>query len=217
MTERQIKALNSLFIATTEVMEAFEHEEASLRNRRESLTRMIENFLISASQPNAGFTYGEVPNFTGEITRDVEENLPISTPKSEKGISGVDSRGPESAVSNTPSNPQDFETRYAIQPILVDNSYCFKRIKTEEDKDSNSIYLYKIQLNGDKGFFSIDQLPQGVGDEDIRKLFPELVVEIMAGSTPISGASNIKTVEKGEVQKDGKSWKITKRVKIHCE
>lgn len=218
MTERQIKALNTLFAATTEVMEAFAPEDVSATQRREALSRMIENFLLSASSPSNGFVYNEVPKSSVSLNASIDNNSFSRDQTLQKTFSGQEPC-PDSEAHVNSSSSEKIETRYAISPILMEDGYCFKRLKLEEDRDNNTRYPYIVIIGESSGSFTIEELLDNYQNqpEEFKRTFPEMVVEISQQGKSLNEATKLVTIEPGTVVKDGKNWKITKRVKVIYE
>lgn len=225
MNERQIKALNTLYAATIEVMEAFAPENVGEAQRREALSRMIENFLITASSPQEGIVYSDIPRGGLSEARIARQEPQYTEPVGSQTPSDTASEGKTAATTAQPDvevkpavqTAKEEEIRFAVSPIAIDNDYYFKRLKQSEDLDGSTSYPYQLQISDDKGTFTIDTLLEDYGQEEYRKTFPEMVVELVAGDVASTEAKKLVTVSKGEVVKDGKSWKVIKRVKVRKE
>ena len=213
MNDSQIKALNTLYAATIEVMEAFAPEKVGSYQRREALARMLENFLISASFPDQGIVSQPIPQ-SDCLYKKTED-------QSEEWINSKESVSYSGEVITSPLSESVFNDeenkRYALIPIAIDNDYCFKRLKYKEDRDENVTYPYIIILNGDRGVFEVEASLSDFNEEDLKRTFPERVIEkVQSGNADFP--SKIVTVSRGELIKDGKSsWKVTKRAKVKYE
>lgn len=210
MNDRQIKALNSLYAATIEVMEAFAPENVGAQQRREALSRMLENFLISAASPLEGITEPVVPTHVNlGIANPIQNTSPVENKNEEDSI--IEQPKP------SPSVEEERETRYAISPVFLNGDYFFKRMKPKEDIDSNSTYPYEVIIGMSSGEFSVQAPLEEFGNEEFGRCFPERVIEVIDNGKTKSESSRIVTVDKGEVIKDGKNWKIIKRAKVKYE
>ncbi len=211
MTDRQIKALNTLYAATIEVMEAFAPENVGAVERREALSRMIENFLITASSPNEGIVYSEMPRNSVGIVGEGAENIRGSISERHEAVAQTDT------IPVSPGKAkkkEDANFRYAVGPVYLNGDFVFKRVKQKEDKDSDTVYPYELYIEDTNGTFKIDAPLADYGEEEYKRTFPEMVVELVSGDTPRSEATCLKTVVEGEIEKEGKSWKVTKRAKV---
>lgn len=208
MNERQIKALNNLYVATVEVMNAFAPEMVTAEMRRETLARVLDNFLSGMSE-----TRGSGVENPG---------LPIAT----DGNSGKTEGG--NTVITGPSDPPvplksdsqitKGEERYTTVP----KNHGFKTLKKEEDKaeilnsDPETIFFYKFYITGDTGKYEIAPLDEN----QVKEFFArgsellEGVAEVVPGSEKPENTKRIQTVELGEVVKDGRTWKVVRPVKI---
>ena len=195
MNERQMKAINNLYAATMEIMEAFAPETVIADQRREALSRIIENFLITASSPNEGIVYQEIPH--------------ISTPSA---LQPEVVPEPMTPAQDIQTSVPELETRFAVQPLRIDDDWQFKRPKAKKDCDKSTVYPYILQLGENEGIFSIECLISQINKDAL----PEMVVETVSGEAAI--ATKIVTVRPGKLVKDGKvAWKITQRVGIAYE
>lgn len=209
MNERQIKALNSLYAATIEVMEAFAPETVDADKRREALSRMIENFLISASMPDQGIIMPEIPkvgdpsnNFKHESVRNSGEDIQIFKPA-------------------TPSSHKEdgfevLETRYATRPQNYDGLIIFKQPKTK-DTIFEEYCPYVLDLGEDQGDFLVEaRIEEIPTDFSMSERFPDSAVKFL--NEPTRDHTRIITVEKGILKRlEKKKWEILKPAKVKYE
>ena len=214
MNDRQIKALNSLYAATIEVLEAFAPECVGADQRREALSRMIENFLISASCSDQGIVYTETPRSVFITNTGNENGNKYSESKSAYNIN---SENKTSAIAtslvNTLEQENDAEVRYVISPVSKGNDFCFIRLKLKEDCDEHTEYPYKIFLRGETAEYEVTANLSAYSRDEINKIFPDQVVErieVESSQTP----TKLVTISRGELAKDGRMWKVQKRAQI---
>ncbi|MDE6754198.1 MAG: hypothetical protein K2J82_06270 [Muribaculaceae bacterium] len=191
-------------------MEAFAPENIGAQQRREALSRMLENFLISAASPYGGITEPIVPS---------SGNIGISTPP--QNLSNIEPTIEKTLIKEqtepSPLREEEREIRYALSPVFLNGDYSFKRMKTKEDLDSISSYPYEVSIGETSGEFSVQATLDEFGNEEFGKSFPERVIEVINNGKSRTEASRMVTVEKGGIVKDGKNWKIIKRAKVKYE
>ena len=227
MNDRQIKALNSLYAATIEVLEAFAPETVGADQRREALSRMIENFLISASSPDQGIIMPQMPKADNAAyaPRPMEAQTEQAYGSAQTRTSAEENPQPASVSTAPPapvSAPPSFEIkeqRYATIPVMEENTTLFKRLKSQEGQEPDEYYPYVLQLGDEEGLFSVVADFSTFPVENITDVrFPETVVTFIPDKTMPADAHAITTVEPGKVKKYGKkSWQIIKPAKVKYE
>lgn len=215
MNERQIRALNNLYAATVEVMNAFAPEMVTAEMRRETVARMLDNFLSGMND-----TRRDTSEDTRKNNQHGESEDPMR-PASEPG-NDPDEKQPIKDP-NPPFEPSvehihDGEVRYAIGPV----GGVFKRLKDADAKaellqsDPETVFFYKFYISGERGAFEIAPLE----DKQFKELVArssellEGVTEVIAESEKAENASRVITVQQGEVVKNGRAWEITQPARI---
>lgn len=212
MNERQTKALNNLYMATVEVLNAFAPEMVTAEMRRETVARMLDNFL---SGMNAGGT------ITGGNTG---SNKPVGTkdnnPQPDKdSIKKSDNDTDNYPILVNPLPPQpEGEVRYAQAPVGA----AFKRLKDADARaeilqsDPETVFFYKFYITDESGCFEIAPL-DGMQVKELIARASELldgVAEVVPESEKADTATRVVTVQRGEVVKNGRSWEITRPARI---
>lgn len=224
MTERQIKALNNLYMATIEVMEAFAPEMVDANMRRETVARMLENFLMGAANVSGGVNV-PVHNKVGHTTSIADSCTDSEKPDS-PDEKKEENKTEDLNVAQKDLDVADADIRFAESPV----EGAFRRPKTEEDKEaaigraiSEGLpaprYNYRLYVvDGVKGSFELIKADKEAikamnSDNDILAGATELVPDSVA----VSEASSVVTVERGEIVKDGKRWRIVRPAKIRYQ
>ncbi len=206
MNERQTKALNDLYMATVEVLNAFAPEMVTAEMRRETVARMLDNFL---SGMNAGGTI--MGGNTGGGNRPDEPKRPEPQPGPKPD--------PEPGPKPKPEPPQpEGEVRYAQAPVGA----AFKRLKDADARaeilqsDPEAVFFYKFYITDESGCFEIAPL-DGMQVKELIARASELldgVAEVVPESEKADTATRVVTVQRGEVVKNGRSWEITRPARI---
>lgn len=227
MTERQIKALNQLYAATIEVMEAFQPETVTSRQKKEALVKLLENFLITESQKssyscndisedkNVGISKElnvAVPSPPPAVIAD--EQLPGETSKPNSDTSDIETPSPTNNDSDTDSKDQ--KICYAINTLLLDGSRKFKRVTSKDNVKLGTTYPFVLTLGNSIGTFRVECDLEFAKSNSLN-IFLDNVVKIAEGSKSIDEGSSVVTTTPGEVIKEGKMWKITKPAIIAYE
>lgn len=206
MNERQTKALNDLYMATVEVLNAFAPEMVTAEMRRETVARMLDNFLsgMNAGGNNTGGN-------TGGGNRPDEPKRPEPQPGPKPD--------PEPGPKPKPEPPQpEGEVRYAQAPVGA----AFKRLKDADARaeilqsDPEAVFFYKFYITDESGCFEIAPL-DGMQVKELIARASELldgVAEVVPESEKADSATHVVTVQRGEVVKNGRSWEITRPARI---
>lgn len=208
MTEQQRKALNSLFMAILQVKEAFMPETVTYDERREALSRMLENFLITASMPQEGFIIPEIPRVNLSNSKESE----INTPDSISSISKDDGSLKESNnedMDKIQSNDEEIniegEKKFGVNPYLNSDKCAFKRLVPDEERDLETKYPFVFIVNSKKGNFFVETDISDFNSIELKEKFSKFIP-----SANSEGASMVTTVEPGIVEKTDKIWVVIK-------
>lgn len=206
MNERQTKALNDLYMATVEVLNAFAPEMVTAEMRRETVARMLDNFL-SGMYAGGNTTGGN----SGGGNRPDEPKRPEPQPGPKPD--------PEPGPKPKPEPPQpEGEVRYAQAPVGA----AFKRLKDADARaeilqsDPEAVFFYKFYITDESGCFEIAPL-DGMQVKELIARASELldgVAEVVPESEKADTATRVVTVQRGEVVKNGRSWEITRPARI---
>lgn len=206
MNERQTKALNDLYMATVEVLNAFAPEMVTAEMRRETVARMLDNFL-SGMYAGGNTTGGN----SGGGNRPDEPKRPEPQPGPKPD--------PEPGPKPKPEPPQpEGEVRYAQAPVGA----AFKRLKDADARaeilqsDPEAVFFYKFYITDESGCFEISPL-DGMQVKELIARASELldgVAEVVPESEKANTATRVVTVQRGEVVKNGRSWEITRPARI---
>lgn len=206
MNERQTKALNDLYMATVEVLNAFAPEMVTAEMRRETVARMLDNFL-SGMYAGGNTTGGN----SGGGNRPDEPKRPEPQPGPKPD--------PEPGPKPKPEPPQpEGEVRYAQAPV----GGAFKRLKDADARaeilqsDPEAVFFYKFYITDESGCFEIAPL-DGMQVKELIARASELldgVAEVVPESEKADTATRVVTVQRGEVVKNGRSWEITRPARI---
>lgn len=206
MNERQTKALNDLYMATVEVLNAFAPEMVTAEMRRETVARMLDNFL-SGMYAGGNTTGGN----RGGGNRPDEPKRPEPQPGPKPN--------PEPGPKPKPEPPQpEGEVRYAQAPV----GGAFKRLKDADARaeilqsDPEAVFFYKFYITDESGCFEISPL-DGMQVKELIARASELldgVAEVVPESEKADTATRVVTVQRGEVVKNGRSWEITRPARI---
>lgn len=206
MNERQTKALNDLYMATVEVLNAFAPEMVTAEMRRETVARMLDNFL-SDMYAGGNTTGGN----SGGGNRPDEPKRPEPQPGPKPD--------PEPGPKPKPEPPQpEGEVRYAQAPVGA----AFKRLKDADARaeilqsDPEAVFFYKFYITDESGCFEIAPL-DGMQVKELIARASELldgVAEVVPESEKADTATRVVTVQRGEVVKNGRSWEITRPARI---
>ena len=206
MNERQTKALNDLYMATVEVLNAFAPEMVTAEMRRETVARMLDNFL-SGMYAGGNTTGGN----SGGGNRPDEPKRPEPQPGPKPD--------PEPGPKPKPEPPQpEGEVRYAQAPV----GGAFKRLKDADARaeilqsDPEAVFFYKFYITDESGCFEISPL-DGMQVKELIARASELldgVAEVVPESEKADTATRVVTVKRGEVVKNGRSWEITRPARI---
>lgn len=216
MTNRQIVALNNLYAATIEVMEAFQSESVDFEMRKKKIACLLENFLMGSTT----------------IVDVAPSQEPIHTVCSNENMNSVTQQNQEPNLSqevetsNQPTQPADDSyvsvvkaegntgIRYSVSPKKSDDNWVFKRLSDKSQDDKQDGYFYKINLEGDTGTFEFMHRDSDINKINFDEIMPPKVVAVASGSVKRENAVEIVTIESGRLVKDGKSWRVTKPVTV---
>lgn len=214
MNERQTKALNDLYMATVEVLNAFAPEMVTAEMRRETVARMLDNFL-SGMYAGGNTTGGNSGGGNRPDEPKRPEPQPGPKPDSEPGLKP----DPEPGPKPKPEPPQpEGEVRYAQAPV----GGAFKRLKDADARaeilqsDPEAVFFYKFYITDESGCFEISPL-DGMQVKELIARASELldgVAEVVPESEKADTATRVVTVKRGEVVKNGRSWEITRPARI---
>lgn len=208
MTEQQRKALNALFTATLQVKEAFMQETVTYDERREALSRMLENFLITASMPQEGFIIPEVPRIHPNNSIETE-NLSSGTITSTSVEEVKSDASNKEFIEGTNSTVEKIliegEKKFGINPVSINGKYAFKKLYVDEERDLDTKYPFVLKIDSNKGNFYIE-----TDISDFNSIQFKEEVSSFISSSNAEGASKVTTVEPGIVDKIDRIWVIVK-------
>lgn len=220
MNERQTKALNDLYMATVEVLNAFAPEMVTAEMRRETVARMLDNFL-SGMNAGGNVTGGN----SGGGNRPDETKRPDTKSGSDSDNKRDDDTGNDPILVDPVPKPElksepkpEGEVRYAQTPI----GGAFKRLKDADARaeilqsDPEAVFFYKFYITDESGCFEISPL-DGMQVKELIARASELldgVAEVVPESEKADTATRVVTVQRGEVVKNGRSWEITRPARI---
>ena len=210
MTNRQITALNNLYAATVEVMQAFNPQMVDSQMRNQVLAGMIDNFM-------RGMSVCAQSTPAGETDDQVEDLQFAKDPPKQEGYQTTftpptDSSDPLNCESSPTGVNMVEEVRYGVKPTFVDDEWLFKRIKLKEDCDSGETFYYELNITGDSGTFRLNTATATPEVLD-SSLIPETIVKV-EGSASRTSATSVSNVKPGRVVKERKSWKVVEPLVI---
>lgn len=217
MNERQTKALNDLYMATVEVLNAFAPEMVTAEMRRETVARMLDNFL-SGMYAGGNTTGGNSGGGNRPDEPKGNEPQPDKDPDKKSDVEDIitDPEPPKPPIQPEPK--PEGEVRYAQAPV----GGAFKRLKDADARaeilqsDPEAVFFYKFYITDESGCFEISPL-DGMQVKELIARASELldgVAEVVPESEKADTATRVVTVQRGEVVKNGRSWEITRPARI---
>lgn len=218
MTDRQIVALNNLYAATIEVMEAFQSESVDSEMRKKKIACLLENFLMG-STTNLNIVTNQASIQTGSTgsipftdssqnqVQNVSQDVNVDTQQESRSVSA-----PAEPYVSLVKPEVTTGIRYSEGPKKVGDDWVFKRLKEKGQDDAMSNYYYGITLGGETATFEFLQRYSDIVSINMDEILPPKVAVMASGSVNKENAVEVVTLEPGKLVKDGKSWKVIKPV-----
>lgn len=212
MTERQLTALNNLYAATIEVLQAFSPQMVDQNMRNQALAGVIDNFMRNmacACTQTIGDDSSECS--IKPVVRSEDEQIIENSLNSELIQTEVATINPEDNIRNVSGigvadESKNEEKRYGTRPTFEDDSWFFKRIKQKDNCDPLECYYYEMIICGEYGTFKLNPETANPSVLDAT-LIPESIIKVEGGVAK-NIATSVSNIRAGRIVKEKKSWKV---------